>query len=117
MPFKSHSEYIKRAPAAVRPILASIQSKVEALLPGAERCISYNMPAYRAEKAKRAFFYFAAFKNHIGIYPPIKGDAKLLRKLKPYSGPKGNLSFPLDQPLPLELIGRVAVALHREYEA
>jgi uncharacterized protein YdhG (YjbR/CyaY superfamily) len=114
MPFKSHSEYIKKAPAAVRPILASIQAKVESLIPDAERCISYNIPAY---KAKRVFFYFAAFKRHIGVYPPVKGDAKLLRELKPYSGPKGNLSFPLDQPLPLDLIGRVAVALHRQYEA
>lgn len=117
MPFKSHSEYIKQAPAAVKPILASIQAKVESLLPDAERCISYNMPAYRAGKAGRTFFYFAAFKKHIGIYPPVKTDAKLIRELKPYSGPKGNLSFSLDQPLPLDLIGRVAVALHREYQA
>lgn len=114
MPFKSHSEYIKKAPAAVRPILSSIQSRVESLLPGAERCIGYNMPAY---KAKRIFFYFAAFKRHIGIYPPVTRDKALIRESAPYRGPKGNLSFPLDQPLPLDLIGRVAVALHKEYEA
>jgi uncharacterized protein YdhG (YjbR/CyaY superfamily) len=131
MPFKSHSEYLKQAPAAVRPLLASVQAKVESLLPDAERCISYDMPAYRIgqragtgkrdgkkdAKAKRTFFYFAAFKKHIGIYPPVKGDAALIRELEPYRGPKGNLSFPLDQPLPLALIGRVAVALRREYEA
>jgi uncharacterized protein YdhG (YjbR/CyaY superfamily) len=114
MPFASHQEYIKHAATAVRPLLASIQAKVESLLPGAERCISYDMPAY---KAKRAFFYFAAFKNHIGIYPPVRRDAALIRELAPYRGPKGNLSFPLDRPLPLDLIGRVAVALRRECEA
>jgi uncharacterized protein YdhG (YjbR/CyaY superfamily) len=114
MPFKSHSEYFKKAPTAVRPILVSIQAKVESLLPDAERCISYSMPAYRG---KRVFFYFAAFKRHIGVYPPVKGNAKLIKELAPYRGPKGNLSFPLDQPLPLDLIGRVAVALHREYAA
>jgi uncharacterized protein YdhG (YjbR/CyaY superfamily) len=91
----------------------SIQAKVESLLPDASRCISYNMPAF---KAKRIFFYFAAFKEHIGIYPPVTQDARLVKELAPYRGQKGNLSFPLNQPLPLELIGRAAVALHREYE-
>jgi len=93
--------------------LVSIQTKVASLLPEASRCISYDMPAF---KAKRVFFYFAAFKKHIGIYPPVTRDAALVSELGPYRNPKGNLSFPLSEPLPLELIGRVAVALHREYE-
>jgi uncharacterized protein YdhG (YjbR/CyaY superfamily) len=96
----------------VRPLLASIQAKVESLLPEATRCISYNLPAFRA---KRVFFYFAAFKNHIGVYPPVTRDTGLLRELAPFRGEKGNLSFPLNQPLPIELIGRVALALHREH--
>ena len=70
------------------------------------------MPAFRRGKV---FFYFAAFKRHIGIYPPLHDDAALVAELEPFRGPKGNLSFPLDQPLPLELIGRVAEALHRQY--
>ena len=55
-------------------------------------------------------------KKHIGIYPPVTQDAALVKELSPYRGEKGNLSFPLDQPLPIDLIGRVAVALHQEYE-
>jgi hypothetical protein len=47
----------------------------------------------------------------------VRKDAKLLKELAPYRGPKGNLIFPLDQPLQMDLIGRVAVALHREYAA
>jgi uncharacterized protein YdhG (YjbR/CyaY superfamily) len=113
MAFSSHDEYIASAAPDVRPLLMSIQAKVESLLPDASRCISYNMPAF---KAKRIFFYFAAFKEHIGIYPPVTQDARLVKELAPYRGQKGNLSFPLNQPLPLELIGRAAVALHREYE-
>lgn len=93
-------------------MLQAIQHQVESLLPEATQCISYRMPAF---KAKRVFFYFAAFKQHIGIYPPVTKDAALVRELAPYRGPKGNLSFPLSEPLPLELIGRVAVALNREY--
>jgi uncharacterized protein YdhG (YjbR/CyaY superfamily) len=70
------------------------------------------MPAFRD---KRIFFYFAVFKKHIGIYPPVSRDAALIRELEPFRGEKGNLSFAHHQPLPIELIGRVAVALHREY--
>jgi uncharacterized protein YdhG (YjbR/CyaY superfamily) len=92
--------------------LSSIQSRVESLIPNASRCIAYNIPAFRQ---KRVFFYFAAFKKHIGIYPPVTRDAALIKELEPYRNEKGNLAFSLDQPLPLELIGRVAVALSQEY--
>jgi len=78
------------------------------LLPEASRCVSYNMPAF---KHGRVFFFFAAFKKHIGIYPPVTQDARLIRELAPYRNEKGNLSFPLDEELPVELIGRVAQAL------
>jgi uncharacterized protein YdhG (YjbR/CyaY superfamily) len=71
------------------------------------------MPAF---KAKRVFFYFAAFKKHIGVYPPVTVDATLVQDLAPYRGPKGNLSFLINQPLPIDLIGRVAIALHAQYE-
>ena len=113
MAFSSHEDYFNSVAAEVRPLLVSIQAKVEALLPEITRCISYNMPAFRSD---RVFFYFAAFKKHIGVYPPVKHDAELLSELVPFRGVKGNLTFPLDEPLPLDLIGRVAVALHREYE-
>lgn len=109
-----HEEYFETAPAEVRPLLALIQERVESLLPDVTRCISYKMPAF---KAKRYFFYFAAYKKHIGIYPPVTKDAALIEELRPYRGKKGNLSFPLNKPLPIDLIGRVAVALYSEYEA
>ena len=53
--------------------------------------------------------YFAAFKKHIGLYPPVRGaDKKLMRLKKPFEGPKGNLIFPLDQPIPYALIASIA---------
>ena len=112
MAFASHEAYFESVAPAVRPLLVSIQAEVAMLLPEATQCISYNMPAFRS---KRVFFYFAAFKKLIGIYPPVTQDAALVRELAPCRGEKGNLSFPLDQPLPIELIGRIALALHREY--
>lgn len=112
MAFSSHEEYFQSVTPEARSLLASIQTRVETLLPEALRCISYNMPAFRAG---HVFFYFAAFKKHIGIYPPVTEDAALVKELEPYRGEKGNLSFPLNQPLPIDLIGRVAIALHREH--
>ena len=110
--FTSHEQYIAAAPEQAQAMLLRIQSLVEAALPEAERCIAYNMPAYRLGKV---FFYFAAFKNHLGIYPPLKADAALLREVAPFSNEKGNLAFKYAAPIPYELIARVAVALAREY--
>lgn len=112
VPFESHEAYFASTPETVRPLLVAIQERVAALLPDATRCIGYGMPAFRR---KYIFFYFAAFKKHIGVYPPVTRDAALILELAPYRNEKGNLSFPLDRPLPIELLGRVAVALYREY--
>ena len=110
-PFRTHDEYIAAARQEVAPLLRQIAAAVHALLPEAEPCISYNIPAFRLG---RTFFYFAAFKQHIGVYPPVRADSALLDELAPYLGEKGNLSFPLAKPVPIELIGRVAVALSRQ---
>jgi uncharacterized protein YdhG (YjbR/CyaY superfamily) len=110
--FRSHEEYIAAAAAEARPRLHRIQSIVEASVPGAVRRIGYNIPAYALG---RTFFYFAAFKRHIGIYPPLADDAKLVVELAPFRNEKGNLAFPLNAPLPEALVGRVAVALAKQY--
>ena len=109
--FSSMDAYIASAPAGVRPILEDIRQVVRERVPGATETIGYQMPAFRLGKL---FFYFAAFKQHIGVYPPVKGDKDLQVALLPYRGEKGNLRFPLDQPIPYDLIGRVAAALARE---
>lgn len=111
MRFESHDEYFASVAGEVVPLLRQIQAQVEEVVPDAQRCIGYNMPAYRQSKI---FFYFAAFKKHIGIYPPVAADNELIDKLQPYRGEKGNLSFPLDAPLPIELIGQAALALSRQ---
>jgi len=101
-----------QAPPEARLRLAQIQVEVERRVPGAQPCIGYGMPAFRLTKI---FFYFSAFKHHIGVYPPVCGPDDLVAALAPYRGPKGNLSFPHSQPLPLDLIGRTAEALARQY--
>lgn len=51
--------------------------------------------------------YFAAFKGHIGFYPPVSGDPALEQAVAPYAGEKGNLRFPLGEPVPLDLVRRI----------
>jgi len=104
MPPKSIDDYIAAAPAEVRPILEKIRQTIAAAAPDAEEVISYRIPAFRQ---KGILVYFAAFKHHIGLYPPVSGDAKLEKDLVPYAGPKGNLKFPLDEPIPYALIKRI----------
>ena len=103
-PPTSIDEYIAASSAEVRPILRKIRRTISAAAPEAQELISYRMPAFRAHGV---LLYFAAFRNHIGVYPPVSGDARLERDLSLYRGPKGNLKFPLDQPIPYALIGRI----------
>ena len=110
--FESHEQYIQSAPKEVQDFLTRIQALVESMVPKAKRCISYNLPAFKLGKT---FFYFAAFQKHIGVYPPITADEGLIAELAPYRNEKGNLAFPLNQPMPYEVIGRVAVALSKQY--
>ena len=88
----------------MQEILQKIRLTVRGAVPDAEETISYRMPAFRK---KKILIYFAAFKNHVGLYPPVKGDTALLKAVAPYAGEKGNLRFPLDQPIPYELIERI----------
>jgi uncharacterized protein YdhG (YjbR/CyaY superfamily) len=104
--------YIASVSPEVREILQRIRQVVRIAVPAATETISYQMPAFKLD---RVFFYFAAFKKHIGVYPPVKGDRKLQNELRPYRGDKGNLKFPLREPIPYKLIGRVASALARGY--
>jgi uncharacterized protein YdhG (YjbR/CyaY superfamily) len=103
--------YIAACSPAVRPHLARIRAEIRAAAPSAEETISYRMPAYRMG---RILVYFAAFKAHIGLYPPVRGSDALLRACASYAGPKGNLRFPLDQPIPYALIARIVRARVRE---
>ncbi len=107
-----HEDHFATCEPAVRERLLAIQAEVERRVSGAERCNGYKMPAFRL---KRIFFYFAGFKKHIGVYPPVSGPEALLAKLAPYRGPKGNLTFPHKDPLPLDLIGDVAEELAARY--
>jgi uncharacterized protein YdhG (YjbR/CyaY superfamily) len=98
------SDYIAACPRDVQPTLKKIRALVRAAAPDAEEKISYRMPAFFQNGV---IIYFAAFKQHIGVFPPIHGDEKLDKALDKYRGPAGNLKFPLDEPFPYPLLRRV----------
>jgi len=111
---RSIDEYIDAQPSKVRSILKRIRGTVRDAAPGAEELISYRIPAFRQGGI---LVYFAAFRNHIGLYPPVHGDAKLERAVARYAGEKGNLRFPLDEPIPYDLIRRIVTARVRQLGA
>lgn len=101
---KDVDSYIAGFPRDVQALLKQVRRAIRAAAPKATEVISYNMPAYRRHGM---LVYFAGFKNHIGFYPPVRGNAALIKAVEKYAGPKGNLSFPYDERLPLALIGRI----------
>jgi len=103
--------YIATFPPDVQAILEKIRSTVREAAPDAEEKISYRIPAFTLEGN---LIYFAAFKRHIGVYPPVKGPEALVRAVAAYANEKGNLRFPLDEPMPYGLIGRIVKARVRE---
>jgi uncharacterized protein YdhG (YjbR/CyaY superfamily) len=101
---KNIDEYIASFSPEVQSILEKIRSTITEAAPDAEEKISYRMPTFAL---MGNLVHFAAFKNHIGLYPPVKGDEKLNAEITPYRGEKGNLKFPLDEPIPYTLISKI----------
>jgi uncharacterized protein YdhG (YjbR/CyaY superfamily) len=97
-------DYIALFSPEVQTILEKIRSTIRQAAPEAQETISYRMPAFTLNGI---LVYFAAFKNHIGLYPPVRGDAKLEKSISRYAGEKGNLRFPLNEPIPYGLIERI----------
>jgi uncharacterized protein YdhG (YjbR/CyaY superfamily) len=96
--------YIAQCPAEVQDVLEKVRQTIASAAPDAQEVISYQMPAF---KQHGILVYFAAWKEHIGLYPPISGDKSLEKAVARYAGPKGNLQFPLDEPIPYKLIERI----------
>ena len=110
---QSIDEYIASAPVEVRQVLEDVRVTIRKAAPKAEERISYRMPAFFQDGA---LVYFAAFKKHVGLYPPVR-DASLLPALRKYAGPKGNLQFPLSDPMPHALIAKVVKTRITESQA
>ena len=97
-------EYIAGFPAEVQKILQQIRKTIHKAAPDAEEVISYAMPTF---KLNGNLIHFAAYKNHIGLYPAPQGIEAFKEELSGYKGAKGSVQFPLDKPMPLALITKI----------
>ena len=100
----SVDEYISTFPKETQKILEEIRATIKRAAPEAEETISYAMPAY---KQNGVLVYFAGYKNHIGFYSLPSGNEAFQKELSVYKSGKGSIQFPIDQPMPLDLISKI----------
>jgi len=101
---KTIDEYIAGFPHEVQEILEKIRKTIRTAAPDAEETIKYRMPTFTL---KGNLVHFAAFKKHVGFYPVPTGIEGFRNELSVYEGGKGSVKFPLDKPIPLDLIGKI----------
>ena len=101
---KEVDKYIARFPKDVQSILEKIRKTIRKSAPKAEETINYGIPTFTLEGN---LAHFAGFKSHIGFYPAPSGIEKFKKELSTNEGAKGSVQFPLDQPIPYELIGKI----------
>ena len=102
---KDIDEYISGFPADVQKILQKIRRTIQKAAPKATEAISYQIPTFKLNG--KNLIHFAAFKNHIGLYPVPRGVPEFDEELAAYKGGKGTAQFPLDKPIPYDLIERI----------
>lgn len=102
--YKNIDEYINSFPPEIQTILGKLRQTIRDSAPGAVEAISYQMPAF---KLNGILLYFAAHKGHIGFYPLASAIEAFRKELAPYKCSKGTVQFPLDKPLPVELIKKM----------
>ena len=105
--------YIENFPAEVQERLEKLRTIIREVAPGAEEGFSYQMPGY---KYQGPLVYFAGYKNHIGFYPTPSAIEAFKKELSVYKGAKGSVQFPLDKPLPAELIRKIVKFKMKENE-
>ena len=97
-------EYISDFPAGTKSKLKELRKIIKKIAPKADEKISYNMPGY---SLNGMLVYFAGYKNHIGFYPTSSGILAFKKEISSYKNSKGAIQFPLDEPLPVELISQI----------
>ena len=109
---KTIDTYIASQPESVQPFLYQVRDTLRSVLPDAEERISWRMPTYWKQ---HNIIHFAAFKNHIGIYPGDKTIVHFADRLTEYKTSKGALQLPYSKPLPLDLVAEIAKWCYETY--
>ena len=102
--FKTIDEYIKSFQKDTQDVLEKMRQTIHQAAPEAEETINYQIPTF---KLNGNLVHFAAFKNHIGFYPAPTGIEAFKKELSPYKSEKGSVQFPLDKPIPYDLVKKI----------
>ena len=103
--FQTVDEYIQSFPKKTQVHLKAIRKIIKTSAPEAIEQIAYKMPAYKYNK--KPLVYFAGYEKHIGLYATPSGHAKFKKELSKYKQGKGSVQFPIDEPMPIELIKQI----------
>ncbi|ADB33688.1 Domain of unknown function DUF1801 [Kribbella flavida DSM 17836] len=106
--FANVDDYLATQPAEVREVLENVRQVLHDAVPGAGETISYNMPTLTLDD--KPLLYFSGWKQHISLYPIPPVDEDLAAAITPYIAGKGTLKFPLQEPIPYDLVARIAGA-------
>ncbi|HPF12048.1 MAG TPA: DUF1801 domain-containing protein [Flavobacteriaceae bacterium] len=115
LPITTVDAYIEGFSQELQALLQQVRQTILAHAPQAVESISYGMPAYKTQK--RPLVYFAGYDKHIGFYATPSGHAQFAKKLAKYKQGKGSVQFPLDQPIPFDLIAEIVAFRVKENEA
>jgi uncharacterized protein YdhG (YjbR/CyaY superfamily) len=114
--FKTIDEYIAIFPKNVRDVLEKLRRVIRESAPKAEEAISYGMPAFKFNG--KSLVFFAAWKNHVGFYPGGSSAIEAFKKeLFPFKHAKGSIQFPLDKPIPFDLVKKIVKFRVKENES
>lgn len=102
--FQTIDEYISSFPKSVQDVLEKLREAIRESAPEADETISYGMPAF---KFNGNLVYFAAYKDHVGFYPTSSGISAFEKELSQYKIAKGTVRFPIDEPIPFDMVKRI----------
>jgi uncharacterized protein YdhG (YjbR/CyaY superfamily) len=97
--------YISNFPPEIQALLEQVRTTIRNAAQEAEESMAYGMPAYKLKG--KPLVYFAGFRNHIGFYATPSGHSEFAKELSKYKQGKGSVQFPLNQPIPYELIAQI----------
>lgn|SRR5690348_4572019 len=102
--YKTVDEYFSHQSVHAQKKMEQLRNTIKKAVPEAEEIISYNIPAYRLQGM---LVFFAAYKNHIGFYPTSSGIVNFKKELSKYKTSRGAVQFPIDEPMPLNLVRKI----------
>lgn len=111
---KSVDLYLEGFPEETQKALTRLRKAIRKKMPAAAESISYGIPVFKLDS--KPVIYFAGFTNHVSLYPAPRNNPEFKKELSAYKGGKGTVQFPLDKPIPMDLVERIIMFRLREHK-